>query len=136
LLFVGARFGAARPLLRKKQEVLAKADLYAAPAISPGERVSRSGAFTSRSPAPSGTGRSGPGEGSLGKGALFSFIKGPLKKCILADMEKIRVEQQGMIGMVWFAAWLFTIGFLHLTFWKGVLAILLWPYYLGVMFAR
>jgi hypothetical protein len=27
------------------------------------------------------------------------------------------------IGTVWFAAWLFTIGYLHLTFWKGVLAI-------------
>lgn len=23
--------------------------------------------------------------------------------------------------------WLLTIGYLHLTFWKGVLAILLWP---------
>jgi uncharacterized membrane protein len=30
---------------------------------------------------------------------------------------------------------LFTIGFLHLTFWKGVLAIVLWPYYLGVHFS-
>lgn len=33
---------------------------------------------------------------------------------------------------IWFAAWLFTIGFLHLTFWKAVLAIVLWPYYVGV----
>ena len=39
------------------------------------------------------------------------------------------------MGMVWFAAWLFTIGFLHLSFWKGVLAILLWPYYLGLHFS-
>ena len=36
----------------------------------------------------------------------------------------------------WFSArlvhgWLFTLGFLHLTFWKGALAIILWPYYLG-----
>jgi len=30
--------------------------------------------------------------------------------------------------------WLFTIGFLELTFWKGVLALLLWPYYLGEFF--
>jgi hypothetical protein len=28
--------------------------------------------------------------------------------------------------------WLFTIGFLHLPFMKGALAILLWPYYIGV----
>jgi uncharacterized membrane protein len=51
-------------------------------------------------------------------------------------MEKIRVQQNGLIGLAWIAAWLFTIGFLHLTFWKGVLAILLWAYYLGVAFAK
>jgi len=51
-------------------------------------------------------------------------------------MEKIRVQQQGIIGCAWFAAWLFTIGFLHLTFWKGVLAIVIWPYYLGAAFAK
>jgi hypothetical protein len=39
-------------------------------------------------------------------------------------------------GGVWFAAWLFTIGFLHLNFWRGVLAIVIWPYYLGAFFAR
>jgi hypothetical protein len=32
---------------------------------------------------------------------------------------------------VWFAAWLFTLGFLHLGLWKGILALVLWPYYLG-----
>jgi uncharacterized membrane protein len=47
-------------------------------------------------------------------------------------MERIRIEQHRFMGSVWFAGWLFTIGFLRLTFWKGVLAILLWPYYLGV----
>jgi hypothetical protein len=34
-------------------------------------------------------------------------------------------------GPVWFAGWLFTIGFAHLSFWKAVLAIVLWPYFLG-----
>ena len=38
------------------------------------------------------------------------------------------------MGTVWFGGWLFTLGFLQLMFWKGVLAILLWPYYLGVAF--
>jgi hypothetical protein len=47
-------------------------------------------------------------------------------------MEKIRIEQHSFVGIVWFGAWLFTIGFLHLTFWKGVFAIVLWPYYLGL----
>jgi hypothetical protein len=51
-------------------------------------------------------------------------------------MEKIQIHQQGFMGMVWIAAWLFTIGFLHLPFWKGVFAIVLWPYYLGVAFGK
>ena len=54
--------------------------------------------------------------------------------CKLVTMEKIQINQHGFVGAVWAAAWLFTIGFLHLTFWKGVLAIVLWPYYLGVVF--
>ncbi len=36
-------------------------------------------------------------------------------------------------GMVWFGGWLFTIGFAHLTFWNGVLALVIWPYFLGVL---
>lgn len=48
----------------------------------------------------------------------------------MAD-ERIKVEQHSVAGVFWFAAWLFTIGLLELTFWKGVLAFLLWPYYLG-----
>jgi hypothetical protein len=50
-------------------------------------------------------------------------------------MEKIRIEQHSIVGCLWFGAWLFTIGFLHLTFWKGFLAILLWPYFLGAHFS-
>jgi len=50
-------------------------------------------------------------------------------------MERIRIEQHSSLGMIWFAGWLFTIGFLQLMFWKGVLATVLWPYYLGVTFS-
>jgi hypothetical protein len=50
-------------------------------------------------------------------------------------MERIRIEQHSVTGSLWFAAWLFTIGFLHLHFWNGVLAIVLWPYYLGATFS-
>lgn len=50
-------------------------------------------------------------------------------------MQKIRIEQHSATGGLWFAFWLFTVGFLKLTFWKGVLALILWPYYLGVSFA-
>jgi hypothetical protein len=51
------------------------------------------------------------------------------------EMERIKIEQHSFSGTLWFAAWLFTIGFLHLTFWKSVFAVVLWPYYLGVTFA-
>ena len=40
------------------------------------------------------------------------------------------------IGPLWCIGWLFTIGFLKLPFfWKGVLALIIWPYYLGRFFA-
>ncbi len=45
-------------------------------------------------------------------------------------MEKIKVENS-CFGIFWVIGWLFTLGFLQLTFWKGVLAILIWPYYIG-----
>ncbi len=34
-------------------------------------------------------------------------------------------------GAFWFAGWLFTIGFVNLTWWKVILGIVVWPYYLG-----
>jgi hypothetical protein len=54
---------------------------------------------------------------------------------ILVAMERITIERHSFMGILWFGAWLFTIGFLHLTFWKGVLALVLWPYYLGATFS-
>lgn len=49
-------------------------------------------------------------------------------------IKKIKIENEVLGGGAWFAGWLFTIGFLHLSFWEGALALLLWPYYLGVHF--
>ena len=46
-------------------------------------------------------------------------------------MEKVKIQNSPFAGMVWFAGWLFTIGFLKLTFWNGVLAVIIWPYYIG-----
>jgi hypothetical protein len=51
------------------------------------------------------------------------------------SMERIRIDQHSFGGLVWFVGWLFTIGFLHLAFWKGVLAFVLWPYELGHRFS-
>jgi hypothetical protein len=39
-------------------------------------------------------------------------------------------------GGLWFVAWLFTVGYAKLGFWSGVLAILIWPYFLGDALAR
>lgn len=48
---------------------------------------------------------------------------------------KIKIEQHGGLGVFWMIGWLFSIGFLKLGFWKGALAIILWPYFLGAHFA-
>jgi hypothetical protein len=44
---------------------------------------------------------------------------------------RVRVEQHSFAGTFWFAGWLFTIGFADLGFWKALLALIIWPYYVG-----
>ena len=34
-------------------------------------------------------------------------------------------------GMLWFGGWLFTIGFAKLIWWKALLGLVIWPYFLG-----
>jgi hypothetical protein len=36
-------------------------------------------------------------------------------------------------GMLWFGGWLFTIGYAQLGFWKAVLGLIIWPYFLGML---
>ena len=50
-------------------------------------------------------------------------------------MEKIKIEHHTLPGGFWIAAWLFTIGYLHLGLGKAILAIVIWPYYLGAALA-
>ncbi len=50
--------------------------------------------------------------------------------------QKIKTRHEPCLGLLWGAGWLFTIGFLRLTFGKGVLAIVIWPYYLGAHFSH
>jgi hypothetical protein len=45
--------------------------------------------------------------------------------------QKIRIDHHPFLGLGWFTAWSFTIGFLHLSFCKAVFAIVLWAYYFG-----
>jgi len=37
-----------------------------------------------------------------------------------------------LAGALWFSGWLFTIGFAQLIWWKAILGLVVWPYYLGV----
>ena len=48
--------------------------------------------------------------------------------------KKININQHSSTGIFWFIGWLFTIGFLKLGFWKGLLALIVWPYFLGTHF--
>jgi len=36
-----------------------------------------------------------------------------------------------LIGPIWFIGWLFTIGYANLVWWQILLAIVVWPYFLG-----
>ena len=38
----------------------------------------------------------------------------------------------GFFGAFWFAGWLFTIALAELVWWKIILGIVVWPFYLGV----
>jgi len=46
-------------------------------------------------------------------------------------MDQTIIAQQDVLGTLWMIGWLFTIGYLKLSFWWGVLAIIIWPYLLG-----
>jgi uncharacterized membrane protein len=52
----------------------------------------------------------------------------------MASDKKINCHSD--FGIIWFIGWLFSIGFLKLAFWKAVLAIIIWPYYLGDTLSR
>ena len=45
--------------------------------------------------------------------------------------------QSAGLGSIWAIGWLFTIGYVNIPFfWKGVLALVIWPYYLGHFLAQ
>ncbi|MGZ3425622.1 MAG: hypothetical protein ACXVCV_03185 [Polyangia bacterium] len=37
----------------------------------------------------------------------------------------------GTAGMLWLAGWLFTIGFAKLIWWKALVGLIVWPYFLA-----
>jgi hypothetical protein len=58
----------------------------------------------------------------------------------MPDEEEIMAEERkrspggpaSLAGSMWFAGWLFTIGYAELVWWKAVLGVIVWPYFLGV----
>jgi hypothetical protein len=36
------------------------------------------------------------------------------------------------VAPIWFIGWLFTIGYASLVWWKILLALVIWPYFLGL----
>ena len=47
------------------------------------------------------------------------------------EKRKWKMDKGGFFGMFWFAGWLFTLGFANLVWWKAILGIVVWPFYLG-----
>jgi hypothetical protein len=49
------------------------------------------------------------------------------------DAKQGRCNTGGAVlsGPIWFIGWLFTIAFVQLPWWKALIGLLLWPYFLG-----
>jgi hypothetical protein len=47
-----------------------------------------------------------------------------------------RMDVAGVVGPAWVGGWLFTIGYLHLHVLKAILALVVWPYFLGAAMGR
>jgi len=46
------------------------------------------------------------------------------------------ITHQEVFGTLWAIGWLFAIGYFRFGFWKGFLALFIWPYYFGVKFGK
>ncbi len=46
------------------------------------------------------------------------------------------IVHQDTFGSLWVIGWLFTIGYLKLSFWKGVLGLFIWPCFIGKKFHK
>ncbi len=54
----------------------------------------------------------------------------------MTGTQRIRIEQGSATAGLWIIGWLFSIGFLDLGFWRGFLALFVWPYFLGTRIAE
>ena len=53
-------------------------------------------------------------------------------------MEKVIISGSGdgVFCTLWIIGWLFTIGYLQLSFGRGFLALFVWPYFMGKKFKK
>ena len=49
----------------------------------------------------------------------------------MAEQTKTIKVQADIVGPIWFIGWLFTLAYANLGFWQALLAILIWPFFLG-----
>jgi hypothetical protein len=47
-------------------------------------------------------------------------------------MSRTRPAPNSLGGLLWFGGWLFTIAFARLMWWKAILGLVIWPYYLAL----
>lgn len=57
----------------------------------------------------------------------------PRPSCDVDPRPRSIVVSTPLAGMLWFGGWWFTIGYAELTFWKALLALIVWPYFLGAL---
>jgi hypothetical protein len=48
------------------------------------------------------------------------------------SMARARPTTDRLAGTLWFAGWLFTIAFARLVWWKAILGLVVWPYFLAL----
>jgi hypothetical protein len=49
------------------------------------------------------------------------------------SMSRVRPAPNGFGGLLWFGGWLFTIAFARLVWWKAILGLVIWPYYIALV---
>ena len=50
----------------------------------------------------------------------------------ISSLRKLTGAVSSLTGVIWSIGWLFTIGYAKLVGWQIVIALVVWPYYLGV----
>ena len=69
------------------------------------------------------------------QGRLRTFGEDVVGQAGELALERIQITQHTSLGALWFAGWLFTIGYLHQGGWHGLLGLIVWPYFLGSHFS-